>query len=439
MGLFRFITRLFGFGNGDNSRGAEQMATAPAEGQYTNVTERLPAGVREGKRLQYPLRRLRYQSSLVATPNNVEVVESDELPYLWSTFGPFRGTYLDLTRDGDTGWLQEFHLPDLQTPAQLADWLEVELGELAWLSGRFRKEWEHKLGKSHYHYTWVTKRSGGVRLIESPKQKLKAIQHKILRGILDKIPAHRSAHGFVRNRSAVSNADPHVGAGVLFKLDLENFYGSITYARVVAIFRTVGFSREVAMWLASLTTNAAPFDLESPSHLHSAVSPYKKLHLPQGAPTSPALANLSAYSLDVRLSGLARSYKAVYTRYADDLTFSGPRGFITALRQFIPLAESVVSAERLTVNKSKRRVLRRNQRMTVTGIVVNEHLNVSRRDYDRLKATLHNCVKHGPKNQNHDDHSDFEAHLRGRVEYVRQLNPKRGDKLLALYNQIQWS
>jgi hypothetical protein len=171
----------------------------------------------------------------------------------------------------------------------------------------------------------------------------------------------------------------------------------------------------------------------------SAVLPYLKRHLPQGAPTSPALANLSTFSLDVRLSGLARSFGAIYTRYADDLTFSGPPRFGTSLRDFIPLVSQIVRQERFRLQASKRRVLRSTGKLIVTGVVVNERLNVSRSEFDRLKAVLTNCARRGAASQNRAGHPHFAAHLRGRVAQVTQLNSARGARLLAIYNQIDWN
>src|SRR5207244_3419694 len=103
---------------------------------------------------------------------------------------------------------------------------------------------------------------------------------------------------------------------------------------------------------------------------------YLPRHLPQGTPTSPALANLSAFGLDLRLSGLSRSFGVNYTRYADDLTFSGDEKFLRSLAVFLPLAEGIVRSCRFRVNKAKRRVIGNSQRQQVTGVVVNEKLNI---------------------------------------------------------------
>jgi hypothetical protein len=143
--------------------------------------------------------------------------------------------------------------------------------------------------------------------------------------------------------------------------------------------------------------------------------------------------------MDVRLAGLAKSFHANYSRYADDLTFSGSHRFAGALRDFIPLSRQVIRSERFVVNRAKRRVIRQNGRQIVTGIVVNERPNVSRSDYDRLKATLHNCLRQGPRSQNVDQHTDYAGHLLGRIAWVASLNPARAVKLRRLYDRIDWN
>ncbi len=278
-----------------------------------------------------------------------------------------------------------------------------------------------------------------MRLIEAPKSRLKRVQQQILRDILDRVPPHPAAHGFVSGRSIRSNAGPHVGQRVLVKLDLENFYPSVSFNRVTAIFRSLGYSREAAIWLARLTTAVLPASLVRESSHGADLGPYIKRRLPQGAPTSPALANLSAFSLDLRLSGLARSFGAQYTRYADDLTFSGGEQFSRSLAVFLPLVGKIVRAERFILNKAKRKIIRNSQRQTVTGVVVNTRTNVSRRDFDALKATLTNCVRRGPSTQNHARHENFAAHLLGRVAHIAQLNPARGARLRELYALIDWN
>lgn len=364
---------------------------------------------------------------------------SGQLPYRFARFGSRTGSYLDLSLDGDEARLRQRGLPVFRNPEELANWLELPLNKLAWLVHRFSAGRPTSAAKAHYHYSWHKKRSGGSRLIESPKRTLKQVQAKILREILDRLDAHPSAHGFVAGRSIMTNARPHVGHPVLIKLDLSNFYATVGFARVVAIFRTMGYSREAAIWLGLLTTSAVPGNMPFDGHSPNSLLPYLRRHLPQGAPTSPSLANLSAYRLDARLTGLARSFGATFTRYADDLALSGPAELVPSLRVLLPLVQQIIRQERFRPNSAKRRILRSHQRQSIAGVVVNEKTNVARIDYDRLKAILTNCARRGPSTQNREGIDDYSSHLRGRIAHVLQLNPARGARLQALFQTIDWS
>ena len=362
-----------------------------------------------------------------------------EPPYRLARFGSRSGQYLCLTSDHDEAALAERGMPMMQTPDDIADWLGMKLARLAWLVHHFSAGRAETPQKSHYSYHWAAKSKGGWRLIESPKKQLKQAQYRILNEILNQIPLHGAAHGFCCGRSIVTNAEPHAGRFVVMKWDLENFYPTVGFSRVVAIFRSVGYCREAAIWLARLTTTALPSNASFPPGEPSAMHPYLRRHLPQGAPTSPALANLSAYRLDVRLSGLARSFGATYTRYADDLTFSGNERFANSLRTFIPLVKQICRLERFRLHPNKRKVLRRHQRQLIAGVVVNAKPNIARDNFDRLKAILTNCVRLGPSTQNHEQRDNFSAHLQGCIAHVLQLNRRRGEKLLALYQRIDWN
>ena len=167
--------------------------------------------------------------------------------------------------------------------------------------------------------------------------------------------------------------------------------------------------------------------------------PFRERHLPQGAPTSPALANLAAYGLDVRLSAWAAACGATYTRYADDLAFSGDESFARTGVRFRRVVWQVVAEEGFRANAAKGRWMTAGGRQHLAGVVVNQRTNVRRDEYDRLKAILTNRIRHGPASQNRDGHPDFRAHLLGRVAHVAHLNPDRGRKLRALADQIEWS
>jgi RNA-directed DNA polymerase len=381
------------------------------------------------------LQPLRYRPAEMAARDR----EVETKPYSFARFGNRPKTWRDLSTDGNDALLARFQLPVFHTPDELANWLQMPVGQLAWLTKHCTASRRAKsVADAHYHYRWLRKRSGGRRLIEVPKPRLKAAQKRILAEILRKIPPHAAVHGFITGCSIVTNARPHVGQRVVIRFDLENFYANVGFSRVTAIFRRIGYSREAALWLARLTMSSLPMNIPFPDGDAYALAPYIRQHLPQGAPTSPALANLAAHALDVRLAGFARSFGANYTRYADDLTFSGPEALIRALPVFLPLATKIVRSERFKVNVGKRRVIRDNQCQRVTGVVVNGKVNVARKEFDRLKAILTNCVRQGPQSQNRENHDNFAAHLRGRIAHVSQLNPQRGEKLQRLFEQIRW-
>jgi retron-type reverse transcriptase len=297
----------------------------------------------------------------------------------------------------------------------------------------------------HYRYRWQAKRSGSARLVESPRPRLKAIQRTLLRTVLDAIPPHDAAHGFRRGRSVRSHVEPHVGRPVVVTLDLCDFFPTISAPRVVALFLTAGYPEAVARRLAGLCTNSVPVDVwadpaapfHGPDHWRVRRL-YRHPHLPQGAPTSPALANLAAFRLDSRLAGLAAAVDARYTRYADDLAFSGGPGLVRAVGRVIVQVGAIALEEGFAVQHRKTRVMRRGVRQRVAGVVINAHPNVARETYDTLKAVLHNCVRHGPIAQNRSGHADFRAHLAGRVAHVAMLNPARGRRLQALFDRIAW-
>jgi hypothetical protein len=196
----------------------------------------------------------------------------------------------------------------------------------------------------------------------------------------------------------------------------------------------------VADLLAGICTNAAPRDAwhipgfeGDPHELWEASNLYSYPHLPQGAPTSPAIANICSYRMDCRMAGLARRAGGVYTRYADDLAFSGDD-----IDWISPYVAAIVEDEGFTVNHRKTRIMRQGVRQRLAGIVVNQGMNIIRPDFDLLKAILTNCVRSGPESQNREGHADFRAHLQGRVGFVEMIHAVKGARLRAIFDRIAW-
>jgi RNA-directed DNA polymerase len=235
------------------------------------------------------------------------------------------------------------------------------------------------------------------------------------------------------------------------QLDLADFFSCIREARVRRIFAALGYPDRVAACLASLcVTNTPEWILAAcpvvrPSSERERTERVlqrqrlRSTHLPQGAPTSSALANLAAYRLDVRLSALARSLGGAYTRYADDLALSGGVKMRAALPAILPRIGAIALEEGFELRYGKTRVMTSAVRQRLCGVVVNRAPSIARRDYERLEATLFNCARHGPWSQNREGHPDFEAHLRGRVAWVTQLHPEKGARLGRLLAAVNFS
>jgi RNA-directed DNA polymerase len=279
----------------------------------------------------------------------------------------------------------------------------------------------------------------------APKDFLKHIQRRILDEILDPIPAHPAAHGFVKGRSVKTFVAPHVGRRVVLRMDVKDFFPTFGGRRIQAFFRTMGYPKAVADLLGGLCTTETPRDLWKQAGISMAVEEifaamrlFGRPHLPQGAPCSPALANLCAYRVDCRLGGLAKAAGAAYTRYADDLAFSGDEEFERCVERFALRAAAIALEEGFAVHYRKTRIMRQGVRQHLAGLVTNERVNVVRADFDRLKAILTNCVHHGPESQNREKHPAFRMHLEGRVAYVEMINLQKGARLRRIFEKIQW-
>ncbi len=337
-------------------------------------------------------------------------------------------------------------VPRWATVSELADWLGLEANELDWFADR--KGLERLVGDGplrHYRYRWFRKRGGLPRLIEAPKLRLKVMQQRLLAELFDVIPVHAAAHGFRKGRSVKTYVEPHAGQTIVLRMDLKDFFPSIETSRLTGLLMSVGYPEEVARTLTALCSNRAPADawqmFPDPEHWERRRESellLQRAHFPQGAPTSPAIANLMAYRLDCRLAGLADWGGATYTRYADDLLFSGGPDFADKSKRFHIYVAAIALEEGFQVNHHQTRCMTQSQQQSAAGVVLNSRPNVPRAEYDRLKAILHQATLTGPDAQNRDQHRDFRSHLAGRIAYVSQWNPKRGEKLKRLFEQIVW-
>lgn len=326
--------------------------------------------------------------------------------------------------------LQKFQLPVLATPADLAKALELPIPRLRWLAF-------HTVAgvRTHYIRFSVPKKSGGLRELAKPHREMGGCQRWILSNILEKIPVHPAAHGFVAGHSTVTGAAVHIHQEAVINCDLEDFFPSITFPRVRGFFRRVGYSPAVATILALLCTECPRRTvLLSGVKYHVATGPRS---LPQGACTSPALSNLVSWILDKRFTGLAEKLGGQYTRYADDLTFSGSGEVAEKIGWLLAKIRHIAEEEGFRLNEQKTRVHRPHAAQMVTGIVVNERPGVPRKLIRRLRAILHRAQFEGLEHQNRDGHPNFEAWVRGMVAYIQMVNPKQAEPLKQALDQLK--
>jgi len=304
--------------------------------------------------------------------------------------------------------------------AHLANLLQTSLTELEQMA---------KSPEKYYQIFHIGKPGGKKREIQAPATKLKDVQRKILDTILHPIPLNDYAEGFRPKRSIVTNALHHTGNTIVLKMDLHQFFPSISLCRVRGMFISLGYPRNVACLL-------------------SKISCFNNV-LPTGAPTSPAISNILCRRLDKRFVNLGKKTGFSYSRYADDLTISGNEEHIVKM---IPFYREIINQEGFRINERKFRILRNGKRQTVTGLVVNEKPNISKNKRKMLRAVLHNC-RQGNIDQQHArwvyEYKRFPTHkfysvdnfrrsLLANIHFVKMVNPNEGSKLLSSYYAVQW-
>ena len=254
----------------------------------------------------------------------------------------------------------------------------------------------------------IRKKNGKLREISQPTRKLKAIQSWILKNILERLEVSSASKGFKKGDSIMSNALPHLSANVVFSLDLEDFFPSIRGNKVYAVFRTLGYNKHVSALLTSFCT----FNNK----------------LPQGGPCSPYLANLICLQLDNRIQGYVGKRGIVYTRYADDLTFSASGA--QKLLKTVKTLEKIIESEGFKLNTDKTRIKGPCQRRVVTGLVVTEDsIGIGKNKYRFLRSKFFNLIR---------DNKESEANIiEGWLAFVKSVDKKRYFKLLGDIKKFQ--
>lgn len=325
--------------------------------------------------------------------------------------------------------LRQNQLPVLHTPAQLAEAMGISLGTLRFLA--FARKTSKR---THYIRFRVPKKTGGTRLISAPMPRLKATQTWILQHILNPLEPHPKAHGFRQCHSIVTNAAPHVGAEVIINLDLKDFFPTVSYPRIKGFFRSLGYAEALATVMGLICTEANVTEIVLDHQTYFVAQTER--HLPQGAPSSPALTNLICRRLDRRLEALAQKYDFTYTRYADDLTFSASGKTLKNICNILKQTQAIVAHEGFTVHPEKTRVIRRSRQQEVTGVVVNEKPNVDRKTLKLFRATLYQIEKDGPAGKHWGSCPDLLASIQGFAHFVHMVNPDKGAIFQAQVKRI---
>jgi len=267
-----------------------------------------------------------------------------------------------------------------------------------------------------YRVFKIPKASGGHRVIQNPGDKLKHVQRMILVHLLHKFPFGEHVGAYVPERSIMHTAQQHVGRAVVISLDLKDFFPSVTRAMVRRFMNYAGYPHRVSSIIAQLVT-------------------YQGC-LPQGAPTSGAMANLVAdlnFDRHVIAALRAMDPRWVYTRYSDDMDISHPeKQPADVVAHVIHLVQQHARAAGFRLNASKTSVDTQAQQQSVLGVVVNVEPHIARFKYRRLRAIIHNCATYGFDAQaarNKMTGAEFYAHLVGKISYIRQISPETAERL----------
>lgn len=354
------------------------------------------------------------------------------------------GLYWFRALDPRLGTVRRFDLPAFAHSPALHAWLGLPPEWATWFTDFRQLERQTTAPKTqHYQRWWTARRWSIPRLIEAPKAQLRRLQRKMLHDVLERVPFHAAAHGGVKGRSAKTHAQRHAGRRIVAQFDLADFFPSITFARVAGFFVTLGYRTTIARELAALSTTTTPeplLRLRDGSRgervlFHHLVMRLRERHLPQGAPTSSAIANHLAFMLDQRLNEAATAMGLTYSRYVDDLAFSGDMP--VALARLERIVESIVVSEGFALRHRKSRLQSSATQQRVTGLVVNVRPQPARKDVDRFRALLHRQVKQlaPPEGVTVDA---WRAQLEGRAEWFSTGSDTRRDKLQRMLKAIDW-
>lgn len=314
-------------------------------------------------------------------------------------------------------------LPLLNSAEDVAKAMGITIGELRFLAYARKNS-----PISHYERFEIPKKTGGTRLISAPKPRLKKAQHWILENMLNHIEMHNAAEGCVIGKSIKSNAERHVKKAVVINQDLKNFFPTITYERIKGMFVSLGYSPQAATIFALICSEAKVQEVElNGQRLYARRG---ERFLPQGSPCSPAITNIICRKLDKRLQGLANKYGFAYSRYVDDITFSGAAEQMQHITAILKYSGKIIREENFNLHPDKLRIMKRGGRQEVTGVVVNEKPNVDRKKVKQFRALVYQIEKDGLTGKTWDGTAEnILPRIFGYASFIHQINPEKGADL----------
>ncbi|PIF30638.1 RNA-directed DNA polymerase [Flavobacterium sp. 9] len=358
--------------------------------------------------------KLNQEKKRIEKAENWKLLQQQQILYLGETVSKGLNT-----KESNPEILEKYNLPVFKDALALAKSMQIDLKALQYLA------YNRKVSKiNHYHTFELEKKSGGKRKISAPKAKLKEIQTWILENILHKIPYTIEAHGFIKERSIVTNAMPHVNKDIVVNIDLKDFFPTVTHKRVKGLFHKIGYSEEVATILSLLCTYSEINETTLDGVTYYVQSGERKL--PQGSPASPAISNMIVYKMDQKIKGLAKKLNFSYTRYADDMSFSTTEENSQNVSRLLFFTKKIIESEGFIIHPDKVHVMRKGMQQKVTGVVVNKKLNVDRIQLRKFRAVLHNIEKNGWKDQQWGKAIHLINAIEGYINYVNMVNPEKG-------------
>ncbi len=333
-------------------------------------------------------------------------------------------------KTNDLETLQKNNLPKIQNVLELAKVLKTSINELRFLSyHRFVSK------SSHYIRYAIPKKSGGVRKISAPQPRLKTVQRSILDELFSKLSVSEYAHGFLNQKSILTNATPHIKADLVVNMDLKDFFPTLDYKRINGLIRKLGFSDQIATVLSLICTEPVEEKVKIDGEIFY-VNQGERV-LPQGAPTSPMLTNVICFRLDQRMAGIARKLGFTYTRYADDMTFSGDEASRQNIKKLMWQTKAVIKDEGFNIHPKKTKIMSTGNRKEVTGIVVNEKTSIEKSKLKSFRALLYQIEKDGPVGKKWGTSSDLMGSILGFARYIYMVDPVKGKKYLAQVEAIR--